>query len=218
MPAGDILFQRLRSATDAELKAIAAHLDETKALTSDRELDTVHLSKKYRAAAGSSLVNLFRGDHALPYSAILRDCAPAAAAAAGWEKANVKDAAEDVWIEEYVLQAISFAVLPDKERLSPAEKAQARESAEKALAGQIASRGTILDPVVGLGALGGGVVGAMLGVGVLPLMVAAGAMSLLISAAGPAMRKVLPATMVLIQVRKRQEFEELLAPSMQRAS
>lgn len=61
----DTIFERLQSATEQELQEICESL-KIKCTT-----DVNIISKKYRAAAGHSVGNVFRSSHQLPYKKIL---------------------------------------------------------------------------------------------------------------------------------------------------
>lgn len=200
MSAGDVIFTRLRDATEAELQAVARSLEIK--LGSDRETNVVALSAALRSAAGNSFVNLFRDAHELAYREILKDVSRTAAEQAGWPAVSPPDTAEETWIEEYVFRASSFAHDPATQSMSVPEKARAREAAEQLLRGGTPAS---VDPkvVLPLGALAAGAGAVALGIGALPF----GAAYLALKYASPAVKKTLPATMVLIQIRKRRELE-----------
>jgi hypothetical protein len=214
MPAGDTIFARLRGATDAEARAIAEALGVSGALTHDREVDAVRLSEEYRAAAGHSFANVFRDDHALTYREILVDVAPVAAKGAEWRSPRVKDTTREEWLEEYVFLAATFAANPARAKLTDVERAEARDRAEAAIDGRFEEASVLVGVVAGVvgGVVGG--VGGYVGVALAaanPVLIAVAPVAWVVNwAASPNMKKVLPATMVLIHVRKRLEFEAVL--------
>ncbi|WP_437588334.1 hypothetical protein [Sorangium sp. So ce1000] len=215
MPAGDTIFARLRGATDAETTAIAGRLGVSGALTHDREVDAVRLSKEYRAAGGHSFANVFRDDHALTYREILLDVAPAAAKAAEWRSPRIKDTAKEEWLEEYVLWAATFAANPAREKLTDVERAEARDHAEAALDGRFEEASVLVGVVAGVvGGVVGGAVGGYVGAALAtanPVLIAVASTAWVVNwAASPNMKKVLPATMVFIHIRKRLELEAVL--------
>lgn len=200
MPAGDVIFVRLRAATDAELQAMAGAL--VIELTSDREANVVALSAALRSAAGNSFANLFRDAHELSYREILKDVSRAAAEQAGWKPVAAPDTAEYVWIEEYIFRAHAFAHNPAAQSMSEPERARVREAAERVLRGG-GQAGIDPNAALPLGALAAGAGAVMFGIGALPFGVAYAALKY----ASPALKKTYPATMVLIQIRKRSELE-----------
>ena len=113
MPAGDVVFVRLRAATEAELAAAAKPLDVT--LTPDREANVVAISAELRSVAGNSFANVFRDAHELDYREILVDAARAAAGYAGWPAVKPPDRAEIALIE----RAMSSARPITREDLMP---------------------------------------------------------------------------------------------------
>jgi hypothetical protein len=203
VPVGDVIFTRLRSATQKELEACAACLEVQ--LTSDRETNVVKLSEELRSAGGNSFANLFRDPHELAYREILVDVSRAAAEQAGWKPVSPPDTSKEEWIEEYIFRAVAFAKDPAVASMSVDEKARARVAAEDVLKVGVAAG---VDPNVALplGALAAGAGAVVLGATALPFAIAYAALKY----SSPAIKKTLPATMVLIQIRKRIELEDQL--------
>jgi len=218
MPEGDIIFERLRQATDAERGRLARVLGIDP--SPDREANVFKLSREYRASAGHTLRNLFRKEHELPYRDILLDAVSAAAKHAEWKPPVVKDTAEDEWLEDYIFEAYCFAAAKKNADLSSVEIAKAQESAERLLVADTRSAQTPLAAAL-VGALGAGAVGQAVGGFATVGVVAAGALPALVigSTAAlvfnplflPSSTKVLNATLGLIAVRKRREFEAELS-------
>lgn len=200
MPPNDTIFQRLNAATAAERAALALALDEK--LTRDTMIDVVMLSKELRADAGNSFKNLLRKDHDLEYRSILDDVVVEAARAAGWDAPKVSAGASELWIEDYIVQAFAFAAR--KKDATEADKAQAREAAEQAIVGKSTPSESERFSNTAAAAASKFFVGH-------PLVLMTGLAALGIAwAAGPAMRRVVPAVLALIFIRKRTETESSL--------
>lgn len=212
MPAGDLIFQRLDQATDHELAAIARVLDETdkftKQATKPEKIDL--LSRELRSDAGSVFGNLGRHDHELAYPKILEDVVAKAASAAGWSTPKYPPETDALRLEDYVMKAFSFAIT--KENSTQDQSKQAEDGALRALLGK--------EPPAATGSSAAGTAArvAVIATQTLlrtnPLVVTAsavGALGLGIAwLAGPAMRRVTPAVLLLIQIRHRLEAEEKL--------
>lgn len=196
MPANDLIFQRLKVATDAELAAIA--LDEK--LIGEPAADIALLSRELRRTAGHSLRNIWRGDHELAYDQILIDVIAEAAEHAGWPVPKIEGPPTSAWFEDYVLLALAFAA--NKKVASPEASATARTEAEAAIRGQYSVEkswkgGAVTAAVVtGLAVVGGAI--ALSGY-VVNRFLLSGNMS-----------KVVPAVLVLIHVRLRETAEKSL--------
>jgi len=220
MPEGDIVFQRLRAATEPERALLAKILGI--APSGDREVDVVNLSKEYRSAAGHTMRNLFRKAHELEYRTILLDAVAAAAEGAGWAPPGVKDTAEDEWIENYVFEAFCFASNKQNGQLSAVQKAKAREQAEVMLMGRAQTADSLISAgllatarvgtMAGAASAAAGIAGGAFTLGFAPALVIAGPLVLAIDPLfQPSAKKVLSATLVLIHVRKRAEVESQLS-------
>lgn len=202
MPEGDLIFQRLDRATDGELAAMAIalnKLDEVVELSTRQQI-TGALSRWLRADASSSLLSLFSGDHELPYFQILKDVISEVASQASWQCPPVSPGIPETRIEDYIVRALIFA---SNAQPSATEREQARKEAEYALydTGQPSpdsSTGALV-----LGAVGA--LGAMM-FGALPLGIILSAAAI----AAPALRRTVPAVLVLIHIRHRIRVEESL--------
>ena len=202
MPANDLIFQRLHAATDAELAAIAAALDET--LIGERAVDVALLSKELRSDAASAFER--KSDHELPYRRVLEVVVPKAADVAGWKAPGLDDAAADLWLEDYIVQAFAFG--HRKKDATAAESKAAQLAAEHAILGKTTAsdrdgfaraassaastlfRAHPAAIVAGIALIGGAMAVAWI--------------------ASAATRKVVPAVLVLIHVRLRVEIEQTL--------
>jgi hypothetical protein len=191
MPANDLIFQRLKAATQAELDAIAVALDEK--LIGEPAADIALLSRELRKTAGHSLRNLWRDDHELPYDAILVDVVAESADKAGWPRPDIQNPTASLWCEDYALLALAFAAL--RKASSSDESAAARAEAEAAIKGQFS-----LEEAWKSGALTAAVIG---GVAVLGGAIALSLLAVNRFLLSPKMKKVVPAVLVLIQIRLR---------------
>lgn len=203
MAPRDEVLARLRVATPAERAALAKILEVS--VDDEPETVIVRLADSYRSAASEK-----------DYRKVLVSVASEAASRAQWKKREVRDTAQVEWIEDYIYLAVTFAERPDRESLSDVEKARLREEAEQALDGRCPTPQQQSDSAVAeaVGAAVAVAVGlavgwwAIAGVGVLGLV------GWLL---GPSMKKVVPATLILIHVRKREEFEAVLAREQEAA-
>lgn len=192
----DELLSRLRLATAAELETLE-ELFDIKA-SNERELRLAALHGRYLAAAQKST---FRD--------ALVAVVPLAASRAGWSAPKLSDTVEVGWIEEYLHQAVCFAYLKEKMSPSKKESAEARERAEAALQGKIEPPDKVMENAMWIA--GGLAVAALLwwaGLSAALIVTSLRGFSLLFQ--GPTSQALVPATMVLIHVRKRTEFTTVL--------
>jgi hypothetical protein len=206
MPAGDVIFERLQAATDAELAAVARALNET---LGDVRVENVDmLSRELRADAGSILGNIGRNDHDLPYLEILDDVASKAANLAGWPKPKL-DGVDAEGVENYIVRAFSFVA--EKETASKDAVTKAQRDAERELGRESPDAKA---PGAGSGAARAAAIAASYLLRTNPIMATAsfGMMAVfgLAWLAGPAMRRVTPAVLTLIHIRHRQAAEVAL--------
>lgn len=206
MPAGDVIFERLQAATDAELAAMARALNETLGGVRVENIDM--LSRELRADAGSMLGNFGRNDHDLPYLEILDDVAGKAANAAGWSKPNLERVPAER-VENYLVRAFAFAA--EKESASKDAAMKAQMEAERELGREPKDA---KPSGAGSGAARAATIAATYLLRTNPIAVTAslGAVAVLSLAwlAGPAMRRVTPAVLTLIHIRHRQAAEVAL--------
>jgi hypothetical protein len=126
MPADDVIFLRLRMATDAELAAIARVLDVEWHGRSTGAIED--LSRELRRVAGNIVRNVGRDPHELEYEDIVEDVVVESARMAGWPVPFVNPLARRA-LEAYVLGALAFAAGKDGASASASEAA--RRAAEK---------------------------------------------------------------------------------------
>lgn len=211
MPAGDIIFKRLELATEKELAAIARALDEVKEFeqqpTKPEKIDL--LSRELRANAGSVFGNLRRHDHELAYVRILEDVLEKAANAAGWSTPKYPLETDPLRVEDYIIKAFAFALTKESattEQLKKAEEDAARElTATPSPSAGASVSGTAARVAV---------IAAQTLLRTNPYVLTASAVAAVgfgvAWIAGPAMRRVTPAVLVLIQIRHRVEAEASL--------
>ena len=196
MAGRDEVLARLRAATPAEHSALAKILGVE--LGGEPDQNVVRLADAYRSAASEK-----------EYRKILVGVAKAAASRAEWKLDEVPELAETAWVEEYIYLALGFVHRPDRKSLSDHDKAKEGDLANKALQGKLPPAQTQSDSsVAGLAVAAG--LGFVFGWWAVAPFAAVSALSWLL---GPSMKKVVPATLILIHIRKRQEFEVVLARS-----
>lgn len=192
MPAGDVIFQRMDAASDAELSAIARAIDRSKTYSQQHskaeKLDL--LSRELRKDAGSAFKNWLRNDHDLSYTSILKDVAAKAASAANWPRPHLTSEVNVERIEDYIIRAFAFAAT--KAGASKDEAARTQKAAAAELEGSPKSSATAT---------------ALLIATYLTHPSPAG---LAIWIASPAMRRVTPAVLALIHIRYRLSSEARL--------
>jgi hypothetical protein len=197
MTERDEVLYRLRAATPFELTAIAKALAVE--LGEDRDANVVRLADAFRSAASEKV-----------YRTTLVNVAREVAGQAKWKLEKIPDTAEAQWVEDYVYEALGFVHRPDRASLSDHEKAKERERAEQALRGQLPPPMKQSDAALAelAGAAGAMAAGWVFGLYLFVPLAAVTAIALLF---GPSMKKVVPATLLLIHIRKRQEFEKVLS-------
>jgi len=117
----DTVYKRLRLATPVELEEIC------KALKIPNTNNIEEISKKYRAAAGHSVVNLFRRTDiikrklptpVLPYKRILIDVADKLKSGFAWTEFKMNDGLSEEYVEEKILEYCNKRVEEEFNRLS----------------------------------------------------------------------------------------------------
>ncbi len=237
MPEGDIIFQRLEAATDAETAELCKILKITK--TNNPGVDKTHIIIELRKAAGNSVMNLFRRDpHALPYKRILIDVADKLHPGFGWTKYKMGDDSTEEQLEDEINKRILERWQEELEKLSPEEREQKAKQFDEELRKKgvpAAIRETIAGAITGaaVGALGAnyaalalfysgtfwGVYASVFGVATRFLIAAGAAMAgigllvgILFAAVfhlpTPAYQKTIPAVLVLIRIRFRLKAEK----------
>lgn len=186
---------------------MAAHLRVD--LGSDRDVNLVRLCDEYEAVGHED------------YRTALTAVAAYVAVEARWKKMpELEDAVEIAWLEEYIHQAFGFIHREDRWSLPDPDKARCREQAEAALRGQVVTAKEQSDRQL---AVMTAAVGVGLGLVFWELMLAGAAV---VAAAkliknlfvGSHMKRLAPATLVLLHIRKREEYEELLRAEQEAAA
>jgi hypothetical protein len=218
MPLNDEIFLRLAAATISELQLIAASLGEQEALTRTETINS--LSKAFRSTGGNSFENIFRDDHELPYVEVLRDvCATVGGRLNSSTAIRVPPQASVQAMEDFISE-VSFRA-QDPTLTDDAARGAALRAIEMRVFDlpppQPAPPPTRTVPPIVRNAVQSTVGAAIWSLGasiLVPVAVGAAAVAAVAYASSPTMDKVVPATIVLIQIRKRQEAEAMLARSV----
>mgnify|MGYP003376640661 CR=1 FL=1 len=206
MAVGDEIFVRLRKSTDAELLSIQNHLHIKS--TGDRETDIIHISRELRKQVGDGLLNLLRDEHELSYREILRYAARFTAKEAGWRSIEIPDIAENVWIEDYIIESIRHATNPSRKEMSEAENARVRIEAESLLRGPCTKAKTPPESYVYPVLVGGGLLlSTFLTLPVSITFSLGFTVSWIHGWAKSDIKNALPAILLLIHIRRRGELE-----------
>lgn len=200
MDANDTIIKRLRTANDVELRTLAQILKVN--LKNIREIDISMLSAEYRSSAGNTFANWFRDKHELQYRSILEECVSQAAEGAMWKKCRVLESYKDEWLEEYLIRALIIIARGKNEKIPAGELKLAREEAEEILVGAKSADSKLEYDETGLVEI----IAEM-------YLVLTGAYFLYLpfnALTNPSPKKIWPATMVFIHIRKRIEAEQKL--------
>jgi hypothetical protein len=162
MPRGDVLWQRLESARPAELRRLGETLRLADVGEKSPEALVEEISQELRAAAGHSLLNLFRHPHAFPYKQLLIDVADKLAPGwtfLSWTRYTLHDRHSEQEIEEEIWCDFERRLQAKAERLT----AEARERLRKATEQELRSLGysAALVSQVGAGLTAAGAAGAV---------------------------------------------------------
>ncbi len=147
MPKGDLIFQRLVAATTNELREICKTLSldfPKEYINSEKELPLEiksplisEISAEYRALAGHTLLNLFRGEHDFPYKQILVDVADKLNPDWGWTSFSLDDHHSEEHIENTIEGFIFERIKKEWNKLS----FQERKIKEEELKNELRSKG-----------------------------------------------------------------------------
>lgn len=182
------LIERLREATPAEIAALAAVLGIE--LPEASEEQKVRVRDAYHRAAGSS-----------DFRSALKRVAIVLAKEAKFLAPTIKETAEDEWLEDYVHEVIAYLSDPDRESLTEPQRGRCRERAESALEGKMESS---RDQSARWVHIAKAEVNPFASAGSSILSRVGGTFF------GPDLDKLLPATLLLIHIRKRIMFEDEL--------
>jgi len=204
----EIVLERLRAATPAEQGAIARALqldwpEAAKKLGIDPLVD----SRSSAVLLAEAYIDVARKD---TYRDALASVAEAVASKAGWGKPEIKDGTQIEWLEDYVYLALGLIHTPTGQDPNPnsGHVRETRSKAEAALVGNAPLPKEEADTSTSLI-----VPGVMFGATFLFgwwAVAGAGLLGLLSWLTSPSTKKLVPATTVLIHIRKRQEFEQVL--------
>lgn len=222
MPVGDILFRRLDHATEADIVFLCECLGV--AHSGDRAADAIALSRALRSATGHSIVNLTREAHGLAYRQVLLEVAGAMEAGAAKSDPTPASTGTDEELEDLIerrfvrQKAIHLRQFSDEE-LGSAAKAVFTRLTTAGFSEDTSERATEWFRARGAGREPDGslrtailVAGAESQLWLSAFGTAGkywwlpkelGLVVDLVRAGGPALRKIVPATLRLIQIRKR---------------
>ena len=232
----DLIFQRLKMANNDELIGVCMAL-KIDYYSTPEPLEEI--SKKYRSAAGHSLMNVTRSAHALPYKRILIDVADKLKTGLFWTNYKMDDNFSEIDIEEKIVEFANHRLEKEFNKLSPEERARAKEILEKKLRDLGVNQATINATVTAFtsGSIGAALAApaamsvfytstqvlfaAMFGATIVPTALqlfltgtgvglAVAAPMLAVTLGAPAYRKIIPVTMRMIAIRKRHEAKLLI--------
>ena len=193
------VLERLRNATPAELEAVAMYLDVD--LGPEAEVNLVRLADAFEGAGSAD------------YRRMLLSVGSRVAAEAKWKKMpRVDTSTKTEWIEDYIYQGCIFIQRDDRASLSRSERVSCQERAHLALGGRIASAKEESDKqlMVLTAAVGVGIGLLFWEVMLAGAAVVAAATLIRNLFGGPSMKTLAPAAFVLIHIRKRLEYEDVL--------
>jgi|JI10StandDraft_1071094.scaffolds.fasta_scaffold533675_2 uncharacterized protein YaaW (UPF0174 family) len=224
----DTIIKRLEQSTKQERK------DLCKALKLESDDSNIAISAEYRAVAGHSFMNIFRGKHDLPYKQILIDVADKLSPDMGWTNFTLNDKYTEEDIENEIMEYLKNKIEKEMSKLSPAKRKEKEKDLLEALTkkGFTQAQANAFASVIAGGSVGVGLAGAttmsifysgffssiwatIFGVNS-TLLAASGtgvgavvaAPLLFASLANPAYRKTIPTTIEFIRIRMRIDFEK----------
>lgn len=230
MYKNDLIYERLRMATHEERMGIC--MDLKMHYNPSVSLDLI--SKEYRSAAGHSIMNLTRPDHALQYKTILIDVADKLKPGIFWTNFKMDDNYSEIDIEEKITEYANKRFEEAFKKMTPDEREKAREILEEKMRNLGASQASINATVTAFtsGSIGIALatpaamsvfytstqllITAVFGTAIVPTTlqlfltgtgvgIAVAAPMLAVTLGGPAYRKIISVTMRLIAIRKRKE-------------
>lgn len=236
MSSDDLLFQRLRLAKRTDLESLLEDLKNKDKLkyryATDEDL-VITISKKLRSAAGSSIVNRFRGPHAFSYKQLLIDVADKLSPGRRWTSFKVSGPETEEQIEDYIYGRLLIIMEDHLKSMSDADKAELQERLgadlrnrglpEHVVRGALSAlasgtiTGIMVGPIIASAVFGGlwtWLFGLSLSQLILGGLAGGGPVGLLfamaIIAAGPSYSKTIPAVTRLIMIRLSHEAESKL--------
>ncbi|MBK9500445.1 MAG: hypothetical protein IPO06_13915 [Leptospiraceae bacterium] len=224
----DTIIKRLEQSTKQERKDIC------RALQLESDDSNIAISAEYRAVAGHTFMNIFRGKHDLPYKQILIDVVDKIHPKRGWTRFRLTDHYSEVYIEDKIWEYLSIKFKEATSKLSHEEK----KKKEKELIEELKKKGyTQAQAAAFASAFASGSVGvglasavtlsifysgffssigaALFGVKFALLAAVASGVGAIVavpllfaSLANPAYRKTIPTTIEFIRIRMRIDFEK----------
>jgi uncharacterized protein YaaW (UPF0174 family) len=136
MPCGDVLWQRLESARDEELRKLGEIVGLADCRVKAHAVLVEELSRDIRSAAGHSLLNWFRGDHDFPYKQMLIDVADKMAPGwtpLSWTGYRLHDRHGEIEVEETIWAFFEKKCREQLHNLPPEAREDLRQRTEKEL-------------------------------------------------------------------------------------
>lgn len=123
----DTIFLLLNQATNEEKSEIC------KALKLPVNADHYQISKEYRSAAGHTIGNWFRGDHDLPYKAILVDIANKLKPKNDKNTYGLGDGRSEEEVETKIVEYFAKKIADELNKMKPEERAKKMKEFQKTL-------------------------------------------------------------------------------------
>ena len=234
MYKNDLIYERLRMANRDELMGICMDLK----MPYNPSVSIDLISKKFRQAAGHSIMNLTRPAHSLQYKRILIDVADKLKMGPFWTSYKMDDNFSEIDIEEKIAEFANQRLEKAFKKMSTEQREKAREVLEEELRRLGVNQTTINSTVTAFtsGSIGIAlatpaamsvfytstqvIVAAVFGTAIVPTTLqlfltgtgvglAVAVPMLAVALGSPAYRKIIPITLKLIAIRKRQEIKLL---------
>ena len=125
----DIVFQRLKMATDSEISELCDALK----VDYYPSIPIGYLSKEYRQAAGHSMANITRSSHSLPYKRILIDVADKLKPGVRWTNYKMDDHFTEEEIEDKIIEFMTKRFEKQFHKLSEENKKIVEDSLRQEL-------------------------------------------------------------------------------------
>lgn len=203
----DTVLERMRSATCEELLAVAKALDfEVEQVATRLGITPVSDPGAVAVLVAERFTSVCKD---WSFKETLTHVATAAADEAKWSPPKLVDETQPEWVEEYIYRALCFAHLSEHKTMPKEEAAVLENEAKAVLGGRQPSAEELVREWASNAAVALGIgVSLLAGPWAVAGLGAAAVVGWLVS---PSMKKLVPATFLLIHARKRREFETVLA-------
>ncbi len=156
MPRGDVLWKRLESAREQELRKLGEIVGIADCQVKAQAVLVEELSRDIRSAAGHSLLNPFRGPHDFPYKQMLIDVADKMAPGwtfLSWTEYHLNDRHSEIEVEETIWRFFEEKCGEELKNLSQEAREDLQRKTEKELREMGYSQALVTQ-------IGGGLLGA----------------------------------------------------------